>query len=160
MHADNAVDRVQTFLLEPEKRAVPVKPLQQPGVLMDRATLVWERTKCATATAPGGPSNGAAATSWIQRIRGAIIALRERLSSNSSNAGSASRDRARSNSTGAIVDKTHTVNPLWIRTTNLNGEGSFRHAQQSFTHAELAGLNSQQYGEAVMHAQLWETENR
>ena len=39
------VDRVQSFLLEPEKDDVPALPLTAPGVLMKRASLVWARTR-------------------------------------------------------------------------------------------------------------------
>lgn len=37
-----SVERVQSFLMQPERIPVPSQPLRKPGVLLDGATLVWE----------------------------------------------------------------------------------------------------------------------
>jgi ABC-type multidrug transport system fused ATPase/permease subunit len=37
-----SVDRIQSFLLQPEVNPVPTYPLKKQGVLLDSATLVWE----------------------------------------------------------------------------------------------------------------------
>jgi ABC-type multidrug transport system fused ATPase/permease subunit len=42
VEAKVSVDRVQGFLLEPEKRPVPAYPLKKTGAWMHKATLVWE----------------------------------------------------------------------------------------------------------------------
>mmetsp|Transcript_20744 Transcript_20744/g.29812 ORF Transcript_20744/g.29812 Transcript_20744/m.29812 type:complete len:1497 (+) Transcript_20744:45-4535(+) len=40
-----SIDRVQSFLLEPEKRPVPSEPLRDTGILFSNATLVYESIK-------------------------------------------------------------------------------------------------------------------
>jgi hypothetical protein len=35
---------VKSFLLEPERLSIPSVPLHEPGVLIEKATLVWERS--------------------------------------------------------------------------------------------------------------------
>lgn len=42
VEAKVSVDRVQSFLLEAEKRPIPAYPLKKTGALMQKATLVWE----------------------------------------------------------------------------------------------------------------------
>jgi len=55
-----SVDRIQSYLLEPEKVPVHSYPLKRPGVLMKKATLVWDsalkrRMEVEVSDGPGAP---------------------------------------------------------------------------------------------------------
>ncbi len=65
------MDRVQTYLLEPEKVAVPALPLQSPGVLIHKGTFVWERDV--------GKKKGGDAAAPPTGISGAISAVASEL---------------------------------------------------------------------------------
>jgi len=53
-----SLDRLEAFLLEPERPPVPTHPLTRPGVVLDKATLIWD----AAGRAPAGPAAAATAT--------------------------------------------------------------------------------------------------
>jgi ABC-type multidrug transport system fused ATPase/permease subunit len=151
-----SLDRVQTFLMEPEKHSVPVKPLQQPGVLMDKSTLIWERTKCAKgAPAVAAPAN---LSRW-QQIQAFVMTVKDKLTGQSVAAAAPSSSSGRN----AASTKAVAMNPMWVAVPSADGNGgttSFKRQQQTFTQSQIAAMSKDEYMEAVMHAQMWEAENR
>jgi ABC-type multidrug transport system fused ATPase/permease subunit len=150
-----SVDRIQTFLLEPEKHLVPSKPLQQTGVLLDKATLVWERTKCAAANkAPG--ASAATGLSRIQRLKAAVAGLWDRVRGNSQTTPSTPNAES---AVSKPANTPFTKNPLWTEVADSQTGGiTYKKKQPTYTQQQISAMSNEEYLEAVMHAQLWEAE--